>query len=832
MSNLIKPGHTSLNMEDIAEDLEIVHGHVKRLSKSNMEEVKWYRDNKDEYENPFSVNHIDKLRSDASNASSKTQKESQDLVERIENESKLEVQIEKYGTADDTAYVGKIPADRIAISVEGDRTSVNNALNLGGQPAENYFLTKDGNSVIATSNNMQEVYSAEILDLRDEIIQLRMELAKFGLINSYKPYAGFYDEFNEYRPKHLYGVIAYVTGSQYTETANIQDNVSVADGVIDSFAVGDQVYVMSLLGDRPGRLVRITRIVGTTIYFNASVGFPIISQCETQVLDDNGNAIKNTDGTNKTETINATVIYRSHGTIINRSFAFGEVKGESPNDQEYFTGLSNDENSGWLRINSKNTGFAHKFKIPSRYQDKFITRLGVHVRRTGSPAPLMAYLLYEKDLDRWQNPTQAKNALSYYGNKGLIIAESDPLSLPTENMGDALSEFVLHYVVPDPNVESELPDDIEESVSITSPVVDKNIYDLTANPYRYPRLSQMDKSGEYIKCVLIITTLNGDSTGLVNDNNFYELMFVAGKNSEGDLETLNKSFYYNTEGTKIFDDEVEFAYSDGTTRPISNIDLYYEFKLRGVDKQKFVPFNNGVYAATFTTHEPIRSTRFRTTMRINREGMYTVDFAKDSSGTMTSIANENISDGGSLKIKGSGTYSTPNLMLKPYIGESDNLVPMPVVIDYDIRHVQETQGQLLTIDKGLHINTDKSIIVYPVPYQLSVMAYLDVWDPEKCTMETLDQERINLDFKTVMPDQYKANRHASDRLIFEGDFPKDLDGDYRKFNRFVLEVDWTTSRSDNNMPHSDFIGRIFDLSAAVSDAMFVNKLEAENVEEP
>ncbi len=118
--------------------------------------------------------------------------------------------------ATDTKNVAGVLAEYIAIAdtskrdpqgnILCDRETIKNSLHLDGHPIE-YFLTADRGGTISSGLALtSKQYSEELINLKDELYQLRHELAKKGVINMHTPYAGFYDTFRSSVPVHLKGV--------------------------------------------------------------------------------------------------------------------------------------------------------------------------------------------------------------------------------------------------------------------------------------------------------------------------------------------------------------------------------------------------------------------------------------------------------------------------------------------------------------------------------------------------------------------------------------------------------------------------------------------------
>ena len=104
---MIKPGHTSLNIEDISEDLRVVHRHVTKVAPSTTDPI--------------------------TGAETFMRKDG-DI-----NKPVLQNYWNKIIKADDVDLVAGIEAGRTAVAVSKDnRTTIDNAMKLNGHPAEDF----------------------------------------------------------------------------------------------------------------------------------------------------------------------------------------------------------------------------------------------------------------------------------------------------------------------------------------------------------------------------------------------------------------------------------------------------------------------------------------------------------------------------------------------------------------------------------------------------------------------------------------------------------------------------------------------------------------------
>jgi hypothetical protein len=167
---MVKPGHTSLNMQDISEDLRVVHRHVTKVAPTTID--------------PETGKVID-MREEGS----------------IDKPVLPEFR-KKIVKADDVDQVAGVDADRIAVAVsEDDRTTINNALNLGGRPADDFTSAEEGQKIKRMTTEVTKHYGDDIASIRDELYQLKHALEKNGLVHLTNEHFGYNDTFrNGYLP--------------------------------------------------------------------------------------------------------------------------------------------------------------------------------------------------------------------------------------------------------------------------------------------------------------------------------------------------------------------------------------------------------------------------------------------------------------------------------------------------------------------------------------------------------------------------------------------------------------------------------------------------------
>ena len=180
--------------------------------------------------------------------------------------------VTKAGKATDVEKVAGVAAENIAVAVSpADRTTVRNAENLGDLPASSYMTKLEGGKIVKDSGNIKKVYSDEIRDIRDELYQLRMELAKSGVVNDYRAYAGYHDLFKVNKPTHVSDVLATAIADSATK-----QEVIVLDEEFLKFDKGDWI-AMDVKNEGHFHVARILEMKpdGQTIVFEPSCPWDI-----------------------------------------------------------------------------------------------------------------------------------------------------------------------------------------------------------------------------------------------------------------------------------------------------------------------------------------------------------------------------------------------------------------------------------------------------------------------------------------------------------------------------------------------------------------------------
>lgn len=662
-----------------------------------------------------------------------------------------------------------IPANHLAIAYhpdgmpdnEVDRSKVNDSQHLGGHEVD-YFYSADQGMVTENKINATiEQHGKEISELRAQNVQLMSFLAKKGVIDNYRPWAGFYDTFRDSYPIHQKGYLA----TAFVDSAS-QNMIRVKDEEIKYFSEGDYVVVVNgdNINDEMNRkLLRIDKINGTTMIFSGYTGFSIKAD--------------------------QTHVYRSFGSSYKNSFAFGTFEAQHASAKEIYTGVDDDNFRIRRKIKANNTGFATTFRInPNRANGAssyYLSSIEIAAKKIGSPGDLKCYVINAANIDSFESPSQARD-------EGIILAESQPLTMENRT-GETIVSFDFYH-----DGQYALLENIDQSI---------------------------EKDIGRTRFCMIIEALSADST------NYYEILFLQHYDEEtkelSDLQMNNVVYEYSESPT------AEYASGDNfdslvTNSRINNADMFYGVTIHPVEQSKFIPNSEGIYSAEFDTYEPIQVAHAKLTMRVAREGMFTV--------TNTSANNTNdVPNNGTIRymedtsyrVNGEQTMNYEGFAILSDQGEDNNRL---IVVGNNVREVNHVDGDKIVIKKGAHVEAGDPI--YPMSYVAYLFCSNYVWDeslqsfktdgnPVKVKLDNisvqpyfLPQEKAlinsainNNDTSDVVRSRFRDKTCISDNIVFEADIDS-----LRDFNHFQLQVYW---RSMANKVSESFAGRIYDLAVSL-----------------
>ena len=324
-------------------------------------------------------------------------------MEDIAAELKSDKSNRKFMTRDDKAkdveQVSGIDAENIAVAVSPtNRTTIENALNLAGIPAEEYLNKTEGEKILGIANVMSQIYSSEIRNLRDELYQVQSQLSKRGFIDDVTPYEGFHDAFKKSNKKYE----GYICGISRAIIGNTEE-LYIADlSKKELFEKGKRFVIKRHDLD--------TEVVVKSEGITASgkvTFYPTVN-----ILD----------------SLDAVGLYKSTGEYVKDSFSFSEVKKDVANPlKERYHMQSDDTRTAFKVINESGTGYAAYFKVPNAVAGA-LTKFGIRAKVEGTPGSIVCHILKKEAIyDANNNFKVSFKNIEEAKDKNLWIATSQPI---------------------------------------------------------------------------------------------------------------------------------------------------------------------------------------------------------------------------------------------------------------------------------------------------------------------------------------------------------------------------------------------------------------------
>ena len=311
--------------------------------------------------------------------------------------------VDKFGSAGDTDKVGGVSSNMIAVAAgPGMRSTVENALKLGGIESGGYVVAAQGIAIGNDIARLKQNHGESLKDLRDELYMLRSELAKQGIITNTNPYEGFIDLFRDNDPVHLKDFLASAIAD-----SSVATRIQIEPDNFDRFQVGEWIAI-DIKSSLHWHVCQITekKVDGMTLEFTPSTTYQIR----------NGQAD----------------VYKSLGESHDGAFSFIESSDVLPGPKEMDSNLTDDTFRSFRSLVAANTGYAYSFRIPEEKKG-FLSTFAVQVKAYGSPGAMMCYIIDDTQIANWKNPTKA-------ATDGILLAKSQPLTVSAAT-GQAVVQF-------------------------------------------------------------------------------------------------------------------------------------------------------------------------------------------------------------------------------------------------------------------------------------------------------------------------------------------------------------------------------------------------------
>lgn len=259
--------------------------------------------------------------------------------------------------ATDTDKVAGIDADTIAIAVDKDhRDTVQNALSLGGIPAASYLTTEGSEALLSDTYAVSTIISNELKEVRDELYQLKAELAKQGLIKQNHVYDGFYDAFRNGEIRYIDDEVAKVNGEHGA------NNSTVSVSSVDNISAGEYVAFMDASGNM--HAYKVEDIVGTQLRLDRILGVTIPGD---------------------------TGVYKYAGSYYNGEFIFGRDSGNYTSTEMIKAIVKDGKTRVVIKtLGDGSKGFATKLSYYASTYESFIREIEMSLAYTGNPGSIRA----------------------------------------------------------------------------------------------------------------------------------------------------------------------------------------------------------------------------------------------------------------------------------------------------------------------------------------------------------------------------------------------------------------------------------------------------------
>ena len=313
----------------------------------------------------------------------------------------------KNENAVDTDYVNGIQSNLIAKAAtnsEGalvvDRETVRNALQLGGVDANQYLLRNESTTLLADTYQVSTILSNELKEVRDEVYQLKAELAKQGYIQQSKVYDGFYDAFKDDDIRYISNQITTVVG-EHTAASAIITVANTSDLVI-----GEYIAIKDIEGNMYAS--RIESIINNQIGLDKPFGVTIL---------------------------NGTGVFKYAGSYYNGEYIFGKNTGTYVSTNISKAIIKDGKSRTTIQVLGDTTkGFATKLSNYYSTYSTIIRKVEFSLAYTGNPGAIRASIWKLIDDSTKENP------------KCELVATSE--SVYPSNCSNTLSEVEFIFTEP------------------------------------------------------------------------------------------------------------------------------------------------------------------------------------------------------------------------------------------------------------------------------------------------------------------------------------------------------------------------------------------------
>lgn len=266
----------------------------------------------------------------------------------------------------DSKTIAVCATDEHGVAID-DRKTVENSLKLGGRDAADFLTIDKSDALLTDTYSVSYIAAEEIQAIRDELYQLKGELAKNGYINNSHSYFGFQEAFKNGDIKFIDNVI--------TRTINTENNIRVNQVTVEdtSELFPDEYIIIANGGTEAGKqyVTKIEEVLPDgTIRFSPEVPGPVMSKTE---------------------------IRKTLGMYHEGTFIFAKEDDNEPKinpDKKKYVILNDDFNEYQLDpVANDKSGYIMTFRVPKRTPGA-ITKLSVQASVVNSPGSLIAHIAH------------------------------------------------------------------------------------------------------------------------------------------------------------------------------------------------------------------------------------------------------------------------------------------------------------------------------------------------------------------------------------------------------------------------------------------------------
>lgn len=292
-------------------------------------------------------------------------------------------------------------AKTLAKATTADQSTVKNSEQLGGIDAKDYMTNADGTKIRKVADTMSVIFSDEVQNIRDEVYQMKSQLAKNGYVEETTSYEGFQDAFKQNNVKYE-TLVCKVTSS--------------------SISLTDILYIDDLSKIRE---------------FEAGKHF-IIRKTDTK--EEDIVTVISCDASGKVEFYpsssllfdkDTVELHKTSGEYIRDSFSFSKVvSGVDLDSKEKYHMQSDDTMTTPRQINAPNTGYAVYFKVPDSCVNNgraALINFKVTTKAIGTPGNLLCHILKEDSVFTSGAFSPKFTSIEDAKDKGYLIATAQPI---------------------------------------------------------------------------------------------------------------------------------------------------------------------------------------------------------------------------------------------------------------------------------------------------------------------------------------------------------------------------------------------------------------------